>query len=113
MKDPNTKNQEPCPPKQSHKPPGVKKYASDSLRPGNFAIGVNIGPRERAGRQQGEEHARLAEPVPTGLGTASPTQEVRSTSCEVVVWNGIIRRRDESPRNRGAGPTCTANLSLP
>ena len=113
MKDPNTKNQEPCPLKQSHKPPGVKKYASDSLRPGNFAIGVNIGPRERAGRQQGEEHARLAEPVPTGLGTASPTQEVRSTSCEVVVWNGIIRRRDESPRNRGAGPTCTANLSLP
>ena len=113
MKDPNTKNQEPCPPKQSHKLPAVKKYTNDSLGEGNFAIGVNIGPRERAGRQQGEEYASLAEPVPTGLGIASPTQEVRSTSCEVVVWDGIIRRRDESPRNRGACPACTTNLSLP
>ena len=42
--------------------------------------------------------ASLAESVPTGLGTASPTQEVRSTPCEVVVWNRIIRRRDETPR---------------
>jgi len=46
MKDPNTKNQEPCPPKQSHKLPAVKKYTNDSLGEGNFAIGVNIGPEK-------------------------------------------------------------------
>lgn len=51
---------------------------------------------------------------PQGLGTASPTQEVRPTSCEAVVWPGIIRRGDESLRNRSADcPLCTIKASFP